>query len=273
MYLYFDPARLKIHSELPIANLSLVPRLFFENATLWDTAVKLKSLVERPASVDWPYFEALGILLVYELVRLNRGIPSIDSQVRGWLAKWAQQIVFAYIEEHLAERLPITALARLVPLSPYHFCKVFKQPFGIPPHRHQINRRIERAKPLLAKTGRSFPDVSTTLACDSPSCRFIRASTKTSIQVSHDQAYLASICDYHSTAAENSINDDPSWTDGLSAALNWSSSLDARLRLCNGVFGRPEGGDKLQGGVANVLHIMLVVARNAADLAIAARRR
>jgi len=145
MSFYFDPARLKIHSELPNANLSLVPRLFFENATLWNTAVKLKSLVERPASVDWPYFEALGILLVYELVRLNRGIPSIDSQVRGWLAKWAQQIVFAYIEEHLAERLPITALARLVPLSPYHFCKVFKQPFGIPPHRHQINRRIERA--------------------------------------------------------------------------------------------------------------------------------
>ena len=62
--------------------------------------------------------------------------------------------------------------------------------------------------------------------------------------ISHDQAYLASIRDYHSTAAESSINDDPSWTDGLSAALSWSSSLDARLRLCSGVFGRPEGGDK-----------------------------
>jgi AraC-like DNA-binding protein len=152
-------------------------------------------------------------------------------------------------------------------LSPYHFCKVFKQSFGIPPHRYQINRRIERAKPLLAKTGRS-----TTLDCDSHSCRFIRAFTKTSIQVSHDQAYLPSIRDYYSTAAEGSINDDPSWTDGLSAALSWSSSLDARLRLGSGVFGRPEGGDKLQGGVANVPHIMLVVARNVADLAIATRR-
>jgi AraC family transcriptional regulator len=159
MYFYFDPAKLKIHSEPGMASLSLGPRLFFENATLWDTAVKLKTLVESPASVDRFYFEALGIVLVHELVRLNRGIPSIESQVQGGLAKWAQQIVSAYIEEHLAERLPIAALARLVRLSPYHFCKVFKQSFGIPPHRYQINRRIERAKLLLAEPAVSITDI------------------------------------------------------------------------------------------------------------------
>jgi AraC family transcriptional regulator len=169
MYFYFDPAKLEIHSELRIANLSLVPRLFFENSPLWDTAVKLKTLVESPASVDWPYFEALGILLVHELVRLNRAIPRIESQVRGGLAKWAQQIVSAYIEEHLAERLPITALARLVRLSPYHFCKVFKQSFGIPPHRYQINRRIERAKPLLAEPAISVTDIGLAMGFSSPS--------------------------------------------------------------------------------------------------------
>jgi len=164
MYFYFDPARLE-----NIANLSLIPRLFFENSTLWDTAVKLKSLVERPAPVDWPYFEALGNVLVCELVRLNRGIPSIESQVRGGLAKCAQQIVSGYIEEHLAERLPIIALARLVRLSPYHFCKVFKQSFGIPPNRYQINRRIERAKPLLAESTVSVTDIGLAMGFSSPS--------------------------------------------------------------------------------------------------------
>jgi AraC family transcriptional regulator len=169
MYFYFDPAKLKIHSELRIASLSLVPRLFFENAMLWDTAVKLKSLVESPASVDRLYFEALGILLMHELVWLNSAIPSIESQVRGGLAKWAQRIVSAYIEEHLAKQLPITALARLVRLSPYHFCKVFKQSFGIPPHRYQINRRIERAKQLLAAPGISVTDIGLAMGFSSSS--------------------------------------------------------------------------------------------------------
>jgi AraC family transcriptional regulator len=169
MYFYFDPAKLKIHSELCIANLSLVPRLFFENAMLWDTAVKLKSLVERPASVDRLYFETLGILLMYELVCLNSGIRSNESEVRGGLANWAQQIVSAYIEERLAERLPITALARLVRLSPYHFCKAFKQSFGIPPHRYQINRRIDRAKSLLAEPAVSVTDIGLAMGFCSPS--------------------------------------------------------------------------------------------------------
>src|SRR5215475_512955 len=62
MHFYFDPARLNLHSELP--NRSLAPRLFFEDATLWHTALKLKSLIESQVSGDQLYFEALGTLFV-----------------------------------------------------------------------------------------------------------------------------------------------------------------------------------------------------------------
>jgi AraC family transcriptional regulator len=38
-------------------------------------------------------------------------------------------VVAAYIEEHLAEAIPLHVLAKLVQLSAYYFCRAFKQSF------------------------------------------------------------------------------------------------------------------------------------------------
>jgi AraC family transcriptional regulator len=83
--------------------------------------------------------------------------------VRGGLAGWQQRIVTTYIEEHLAEQIPLATLARLVRLSPYYFCCAFKQSFGLPPHRYHNSRRIEQAKILLAKPAPSVTDVGLTV--------------------------------------------------------------------------------------------------------------
>jgi AraC family transcriptional regulator len=159
MYVYVDPAVLQVHSELDVADVSFASRLFFEDATLWDTALKLMRSVESPTSEDHLYREALGVVLVHELVRLNRGAPRIEPQVRGGLAAWQQRIVTAYIEDHLAESIPLATFAQLVRLSPHYFCRAFKQSFGIPPHRYHTTRRIERAKVLLAKRAISVTDI------------------------------------------------------------------------------------------------------------------
>ena len=80
-HFYFDPA--KLDSALGIADRSFAPRLFFEDATLWDTALKLKSLVNSAASEDQLYFDALGVVLVHELVRLYGGMSSIPAPAPG----------------------------------------------------------------------------------------------------------------------------------------------------------------------------------------------
>jgi AraC family transcriptional regulator len=169
MHFYFDPAKLNIHSGMGIAEVSAAPRLLFEDETLWHTALKLKTLIESPASADQLYFETLGTLLVHELVRLNRGVPSIQPRVRGGLAPWQQRIVTAYIEEHLNERIPLATLAKLVRLSsPYHFCRAFKQSFGMPPHRYHCYRRMEHAKLLLAKRAVSVTNIGLAVGFGSP---------------------------------------------------------------------------------------------------------
>src|SRR5262249_30775808 len=160
---YFDSAQLKSFTELGIANTRFAPRLFFENATLWHTVYKLKSLVENPASRDGRYFEALGAVLVHELARLNRGTPSTVPQIRGGLAAWQQRIVTAYIDKHFSERIPLATLACIARLSPHYFCRSFKRSFGIPPRRYQIDRRIECAKLLLATQAISVTEVALTV--------------------------------------------------------------------------------------------------------------
>jgi AraC family transcriptional regulator len=96
------------------------------------------------------YAEALGIVLMYELVRVNGDAGLRGPASRGGLASWQQKRVAAYIEEHVADDIPLAALAELARLSPYHFCRSFKRSFGTPPHRYHVSRRIERAKQLLA---------------------------------------------------------------------------------------------------------------------------
>jgi AraC family transcriptional regulator len=159
LYLYFDPAKMPTHHETNVVPATLAARLFFEDATLSDTALKLKRLIERAGANSSPYLEAIGIVLAHELIRLNAGPPRIEVPMRGGLAAWQQRVITTYIEEHLAEQISLTNLAGLVSLSPYHFCRAFRQSFGTPPHRYHSSHRIERAKTLLVESASSVTEI------------------------------------------------------------------------------------------------------------------
>jgi AraC family transcriptional regulator len=163
VYFYFDPARMPAQPEAGVAPAPLAQRLLFEDATLSDSALKLKRLIETPGADSSPYFEALGTVLAHELVRLNAGMPRIEAPAKGGLAAWQQRVITTYIEDHLAEPISLATLARLVGLSPYYFCRAFKQSLGLPPHRYHNRRRIEHAKTLLAKPAPSVTDIGLTV--------------------------------------------------------------------------------------------------------------
>jgi len=165
LHFYFDPGTLGAH--LDAIRGSFAPRLLFEDATIWQTALKLKSLIESPDGEDRLHFEVLGRLLVYELVLLNRGTTALQSQFRGGLAPWQQRIVSTYIEEHFAQKIPTATLARLVGLSRFHFCRTFKQSFGTTPHRYQTDCRMEQAKFLLANCPGSVTEIGLRLGFSS----------------------------------------------------------------------------------------------------------
>jgi AraC family transcriptional regulator len=159
--LYFDPAKLPVRADASCGAPIVAPRLLFEHNVLWETAVKLGKAIEN-GTEDRRYWEALGIIIAHELLCVRANVAGRGS-ARGGLAVWQQRIATAYIEEHLEESIPLAELAKLVDLSSHYFCRAFKQSFGVPPHRYHINRRIERAKTLLADRAMSVTDIGLAL--------------------------------------------------------------------------------------------------------------
>src|SRR4029077_16493603 len=89
---------------------------------------------------------------------------------RGGLASWQKRAVVGYIEENIGEQICHGTLAQLARLSQHHFCRAFKQSFGVPPHQYHVQRRIEQAKLLLADRAISITDIGLTLGYSQTSC-------------------------------------------------------------------------------------------------------
>jgi len=58
VYFYFDPASLPVPVEATVASAPLAPRLLFEDATLSDTALKLRRLIETTGADSSPLFRS-----------------------------------------------------------------------------------------------------------------------------------------------------------------------------------------------------------------------
>jgi len=136
---------------------TISPRLFFFDQAVWDTALKLKAEVGNSDPGSRQYAEALSLVLVHELIRLERTASAAAKPVRGGLPARQQKRIVEFIEEHLAEEISLAALAELVDLSLYHFARAFTQSFGVPPHRYHMARRMDRARSLLQR-----PELSVT---------------------------------------------------------------------------------------------------------------
>jgi AraC family transcriptional regulator len=142
-----------------IACPTISPRLFFFDQALWDTALKIKAEVGNSDPSSRPYVEALRLVLIHELARLERATHGAIRPVRGGLPVRLQKRVAEFIEEHLADEITLNTLAELVDLSLYHFARAFKQSFGVPPHRYHMNRRMDHARSLLQRSALSVTQI------------------------------------------------------------------------------------------------------------------
>jgi AraC family transcriptional regulator len=148
-YFYIDLQDRLFDLEPGISCPAISPRLFFFDQAVWDTALKLKAEVGNSDPGSRQYAEALSLVLMHELLRLERTASAAARPVRGGLPAWQQKRVAEFIEEHLAEEISLAALAELVDLSLYHFARAFTQSFGVPPHRYHMARRMDLARSLL----------------------------------------------------------------------------------------------------------------------------
>jgi AraC-like DNA-binding protein len=57
---------------------------------------------------------------------------------------------YEYLREHPAENISLKELAALCHLSPFHFLRIFRRQYGLPPHTAQTQMRVNLARRLLA---------------------------------------------------------------------------------------------------------------------------
>ena len=101
--------------------------------------------------------------LAVHLSRYRAATPSGLAVYRGGLPSARLRRVLDYIEVQLGGDTGLRRLAAIAGLSPHHFATAFRRSTGLPPHRYVLERRIERAKELLADPRRPLAEVACAL--------------------------------------------------------------------------------------------------------------
>ena len=108
-------------------------------------------------------------LIASFLVEKYTAAATEKPDFRGGLPIRLLHKVEDYLSEHLAEEISVAALSELVDLSPFHFCRVFKQTTGMSPLRFVIRERVARAQQLIRETSRSVIEIALEVGYTSPS--------------------------------------------------------------------------------------------------------
>ena len=70
-------------------------------------------------------------------------------RLKGGLAPNLRRQLVDYLEAHLDQPITLEELALRCNLSAYHFARMFRASFGLPPHQYLLARRLHRACQLL----------------------------------------------------------------------------------------------------------------------------
>ncbi len=121
----------------------------FHSTTVRAGLRKLWALCEEEGALSRLLAQAAGCEILAELCRLG-GAPLMP--VKGGLAPWARRRALELLRVRLSEDIGLDELAMGVRLSPFHFARMFKQSFGVPPRVYLTRLRVERACELLEMT-------------------------------------------------------------------------------------------------------------------------
>jgi AraC family transcriptional regulator len=158
----FDPQFL---SQIATENNSstdfeLEHRVLFLDPTILHIAQLLKTEVIGGGIAGKLFVESLRNVLAIHLLRhycqTSKPVPANDKR----LSLVQLQQLKEYVEENLAEDLSLAELAAIVPMSEFHFARLFKAAMGETPYRYITQRRIERAKVLLSVTQLSVAEIA-----------------------------------------------------------------------------------------------------------------
>lgn len=135
-------------------------QVFFLDPTILHIAQLLRTEVIEGGVAGTLFVESLRNVLAVHLLRHygEMAKPTLTNPKR--LSLLQMQQIKDHIENHLDDDLSLATLAAIVPMSEFHFARLFKASTGEAPYRYITQRRIERAKVLLSVTQLSVAEIA-----------------------------------------------------------------------------------------------------------------
>jgi AraC family transcriptional regulator len=147
--------------------------LGFIGATHDRDLMELLRLLGREIAAGSPcgrlYSDALAFSLLARVLSLSRQPARPFFSISAALNPRHQRRVFEYVDANLHRNIGLQELADLVGYSRGHFLRMFRAATGATPHWYLTERRIERAKALLAEGRFELSDIAASCGFSSQS--------------------------------------------------------------------------------------------------------
>jgi len=114
-------------------------------------------------SRDWKGSLALdqfSLILGAHVLRTYAGLPRPGAIKKGGLAPWQARRAAEMVRQSLDGNIRLSDMARECGLSVSHFTRAFRKSFDMSPYRWLLERRIDRAKALLATGDIPIADIA-----------------------------------------------------------------------------------------------------------------
>jgi len=106
------------------------------------------------------YADSLIQTLILHLLKNYSTANAVQENLNGGLSGYKLRRVTEFINANLEEDLSLAEIASVADLSQYHFARAFRKTTGVTPQQYVMQRRIERAKELLAKDDLPLVEIS-----------------------------------------------------------------------------------------------------------------
>jgi AraC-like DNA-binding protein len=159
-----DPEIVKEISEMKFGSsqLELIPKIFVDNI---HPIKEIVNVIKQEIAFGYPnddlFLESMRTALVIAIINkfaiFKKPITTVNIDN---LSNKKVKLIQDYIQEHLAENIPLEDLANITGISKYHFCRSFKQSTGITITDYIIGERVKLAQKLLINSPLNIAEIA-----------------------------------------------------------------------------------------------------------------
>ena len=163
--IYLKPAMVAhaVHESVNQSILEILPQLAITDKKIEYIALALVTEITSGFASGRIFSESMANALAVHMLANYATRPLGLREYRGGMPKYVLRRTIDYIDTNLGTNLGLAELARNAGMSPWYFCKTFKQSTSLSPHQYIMRERIERGKRLLAEGRLSIIEIAAEL--------------------------------------------------------------------------------------------------------------